>query len=185
MPKKILVTGARGFVGSRVLEVLKSRGYDVIGTTDDIRDKEGLRPHFWNVDYVVHAAGQVQTTPIEVDYYSTNILGTANIAELCMENKCKLIHIGSIETKNAYGISKRVSEVLVEKFYVPKGLKAIILRMCVIMQEDTKERKRYKIAWCSVDKLANDIEEIIRTHNFKDFKLIDYKEIYEEPTNIH
>ena len=174
---KILVTGANGFVGSRVAALLEKRGYFVLKSTTDIRNKKAMSELFFKTDIVVHAAGQVKTTSVEEDYYSTNILGTINIAELCMENNTKLIHIGSIETKGAYGVSKRVSEMLVSNYFVPKGLQAIVLRMCVIMEADTDDRKRYNISWCQVDDLAEDIERIVRTHPFNTFELRDYKEI--------
>lgn len=175
--KKVLVTGARGFVGSRVVALLKSKGYDVVEITEDIRNREALRSYFKDVNIVVHAAGQVKTTEVEVDYYSTNILGTANVAGLCLEVGCPLIHISSIETKGAYGLSKRVSEVLVEKYFVPKGLKAIVLKLCVIMEADTRERQRYNIAWCQIDDLVEDIERIVRIHPFNEYELRDYKEL--------
>lgn len=174
---KILVTGANGFVGSKVVALLKKRGYFVVACTDDIRDKKLMSNNFFATDIVIHAAGQVKTTSVEEDYYSTNILGTINIAQLCLENNCKLIHISSIETKGAYGVSKRVSEVLISNYFVPKGLKAIVLRLCVIMEADTKERQRYKISWCQVDDLAEDIERIVRTHPFHEYELRDYKEL--------
>jgi nucleoside-diphosphate-sugar epimerase len=182
---KILVFGAKGFVGSRVVSLLEKKGYNVHPISEDIREKKKIEKYFFRADIAINCAGQVQTVDSEVAYYSSNILGVINIAELCLENECKLVHISSIETKGAYGASKRVSEILLQDWFVPKGLKLLILKLCVIMEEDTKERQRHRIAWCQVDKLAEDIERIVRTHPFNNYELRNYKEMYEEPLNIH
>ena len=183
--KKVLILGSNGFVGKRVADLLEKKGYIIVRSTDDIREKSKIKPNLFKTDIVINCAGQVKTTDVEVDYYSSNILGAINIAELCLENECPLVHISSIETKGAYGTSKRVSEILLQDYFVPKGLKLLILKLCVIMEEDTRDRQRHKIAWCKVDDLADDIERIVRTHPFNSYELRNYKEMYEEPTNIY
>ena len=183
--KKVLVLGSNGFVGKRVADLLEKKGYVVFRSTGDIREKDKIKSGFFKTDIVINCAGQVKTTDVEVDYYSSNILGTINIAELCLENECPLVHISSIETKGAYGTSKRVSEILLQDYYVSKGLKLLILKLCVIMEEDTRDRQRHKIAWCRVDDLADDIERIVRTHPFNYYELRNYKEMYEKSLNLH
>jgi nucleoside-diphosphate-sugar epimerase len=183
--KKVLVLGSNGSVGKRVSDLLEKKGYIVVRSTDDIRNKSSMKHGFFKTDIVINCAGQVKTTDVEVDYYSSNILGVINIAELCLENDCPLVHISSIETKGAYGTSKRVSEILLQDYFVAKGLKLLTLKLCVIMEEDTRDRQRHKIAWCRVDDLADDIERIVRTHPFNNYELRNYKEMYEELINLH
>lgn len=183
--KKILVFGSNGFVGARVVRVLSKKGYSVMEIDDDIREKSKIKSYFFGADIAINCAGQVKPTEIESDYYSSNILGAINIAELCLENNCPLVHISSVDTKRAYGTSKRVSEILLQDYFVPKGLKLLTLKLCLILEEDTRDRQRYGVAWCRVDDLADDIERIVRTHPFNKYELRNYKEIYEKSAHIH
>ena len=184
MPKKILVLGSKGFIGSAVLSFLKERGHDVFGVTDDIRNKKKIKPHLWNVDFVVHAAGESKDQNNEKLCFETNVIGTKNIIEACIENKCKLIHLSSTARKLAYGRSKQLSQQLVED---ARGLRAVILRLCPIVTLDDplmEWGRRYPL-----EDLVRDIEKIILTHDFKGRKVIDYKQFkksqYEKSTNLH
>ena len=47
--KKILVTGAAGFIGSKVSEMLLEEGYDVIGV-DDLNDYYDIKLKMWHLD---------------------------------------------------------------------------------------------------------------------------------------
>ena len=107
---KILVTGAEGFIGSHLTELLIKEGYDVramvqynsfnnwgwIDTFDkeikdkldiflgDVRDPNGVRTAMEGVDAVFHLAALIA---IPYSYYSpdmyvdTNIKGTLNILQ--------------------------------------------------------------------------------------------------------
>jgi nucleoside-diphosphate-sugar epimerase len=114
--KKALVTGANGFLGSHLAEELLRRGFDVrclvrrprglgwIETLDvqlvrgDCRDRAALGPAVEGVDYVFHLAGVISAVRWE-DYYQTNVVGTRNLLEMCLERNPglkKLIHVSSI-----------------------------------------------------------------------------------------
>ena len=47
--KKILVTGAAGFIGSKVSEMLIADGYNVIGV-DNLNDYYDTRLKWWRLD---------------------------------------------------------------------------------------------------------------------------------------
>lgn len=172
--RPILITGSAGFIGSELLTRFKDLGYNVKGITTDIQDKEKLKPDFNGVEFVINAAAKVKIgIPNPEIYYPINVLGTKNVAELCLENNAKLIHFGSVATEGPYGLSKQLSQQLVEEYAKNLGLQAVVFRLCVIYNKanDTKKRgPRFPI-----EKLFADIENLIKDHNFNKFQLIDYE----------
>lgn len=103
---KIFVTGATGFVGSRLVPRLVERGHKLTcimrspekqehlnGFADcriikgDVRDRDSLRGKMTGMDLIVHLA---VATPLRTDperwepFYQTNVLGTRHILEECV-----------------------------------------------------------------------------------------------------
>lgn len=172
--------GTRGFIGSHLKSYLEERGYDVLGCVEDIRVREYIEPYFKNAEFVINAAGETKDQNNEELCFATNVLGTKNIVELCIENGCKLIHLSSTARKLAYGRSKQESQKLVENA-VKDGLKVVILRLCPILKLDdplTKPGRNYP-----VEALVVDIDIIIMEHNFDKSELRDYKS--EKSINLH
>jgi nucleoside-diphosphate-sugar epimerase len=167
----------KGFIGNSLFMHLTSKGYNIIGITKDIRDKEALRPYFEGVEIVIHAAGESKKIKDEEACHSTNVLGTKNVIELCKEYHCRLIHFSSTAERMAYGRSKQESQKMVED----SGLEAIILRLCPIVKLDDplmKWGRRYPI-----EHLVEDVEMIIENHDFKDIKVVDYKQFKHEKSS--
>lgn len=112
--KKVLVTGATGFLGKYVVEELVEHGYQVrafgrnrtIGQSlvnasvtfiqGDLTNQEDLTKACQEMDMVVHA-GALSTVwgPWE-DFYQTNVLGTNYVLEACREAKIeRLVYVSS------------------------------------------------------------------------------------------
>lgn len=135
MSKKVLITGADGFIGSHLVEECIKKGYDVRAFvyynsfnswgwldsfdkkllkeieifTGDIRDPNGVREAMKGVDTVFHLAALIA---IPFSYHSpdtyvdTNIKGTLNILQAARDLKIKRVLITS--TSEVYGTAQYV-----------------------------------------------------------------------------
>lgn len=124
----VLVTGAAGFIGSHVCDLLLKQGHKVIALDDlstgnernlsafssdphfrfvraDIREREAIKPHFAGVDWVIHLAGRSDIVPsIEQpeDYFDVNVNGTLNVLQAAKQHGVKkLVYAAS---SSSYGI---------------------------------------------------------------------------------
>jgi NAD dependent epimerase/dehydratase len=131
--KKILVTGADGFIGSHLTEMLLKKGYEVralsqynsfnswgwldqIGThanlqvvTGDVRDPFFCEEISKGVDTIYHLAALIAIPYSYVapqSYIETNITGTLNICKAAMTNKVKRVMHTS--TSEVYGTAQYV-----------------------------------------------------------------------------
>ena len=130
---KILITGADGFIGSHLTEVLVEAGYDVRafvyynsfnsnGWLDsiskdiknkieffpgDIRDPNGVREAMKNIDIVFHLAALI-AIPFSYhspdSYIDTNVKGTLNIIQAARDNNVKRLLVTS--TSEVYGTAQ-------------------------------------------------------------------------------
>lgn len=135
MSKKVLVTGADGFIGSHLTQQLIKEGYDVtafclynsFGTwgwldslskeeknainvvMGDVRDPNGVRIAMKNMDTIFHLAALIA---IPFSYHSpdtyvdTNIKGTLNILQAARELETQRILVTS--TSEVYGTAQYV-----------------------------------------------------------------------------
>lgn len=104
MAKRILITGAGGFLGSRLFEYFNGREvFEAIGVSHrelDITDSlavtafiQAIRP-----DVVLHCAAISNTGQCEADpklSEQVNVYGTANVAKACRQANCRMIFMSS------------------------------------------------------------------------------------------
>lgn len=125
---KAIVTGAAGFIGSHLSDLLLEKGFNVIGIDDlssgslqnlkeamlnkkftfekiSILESDKLETFFKNTDYVYHLAGKADIVPsinAPSEYHDVNVTGTLNILELSKKfNIKKLVYAAS---SSCYGI---------------------------------------------------------------------------------
>lgn len=155
--KRVLLTGAGGFVGSHLAEELRRQGAEVLdidvrgNNPIDLRDWQRLREFgskLGKVDLVFHLAAIMFVpyafeNPREV--YEVNVLGTLNLLELCRLQKVDRIVFASsyiygspqylpvdeahpINPNNPYARSKVMGEAFCRAYNQDCGLKCTILR---------------------------------------------------------
>ena len=131
--QKVLVTGADGFIGSHLTELLVREGYQVKALsqynsfnywgwledvncldkievlTGDVRDPHYCKHIAKDVDIIFHLAALIAIPYSYVapgSYVDTNIKGTLNICQAALENGCrKVIHTS---TSEVYGTARYV-----------------------------------------------------------------------------
>jgi NAD dependent epimerase/dehydratase len=173
--KRVLVTGAGGFIGSHLVERLLEEGCEVVAFvkynslnkwgwldsfdkkvldkieifTGDIRNSDSVRKAVKSVDVVFHLAALISIPYSYISpesYVETNINGTLNILQACMDYSIEKVLITS--TSEVYGTAKFVpitedhpkqgqspysatkiaADYLAESFYRSFGLPVVIVR---------------------------------------------------------
>lgn len=144
---RVLVTGARGFIGRRVMGMLQSRGQTVDALAGDVRD---LGAFAGRADVVVHLAALVrhdQFAAAPGRGYDVNVIGTQSVLNYCQRvgARCVLASTSAVyrgtsaaaviaessavEPVSPYAISKWLAERLCEQQATDAGVPSIALRV--------------------------------------------------------
>lgn len=134
--KKVFVTGADGFIGSHLVEVLVAAGADVRAMvyynswnelgwlrdvppsvraaieifTGDVRDTERVRAGVKGCEYVFHLASLI-AIPYSYEapraYVDTNVVGGLNVLQACRDSD-RLKRLVHVSTSEVYGSAQQV-----------------------------------------------------------------------------
>ncbi|MBQ9298577.1 MAG: capsular polysaccharide biosynthesis protein CapF [Clostridia bacterium] len=129
---KILVTGAKGFVGKNLIAELKNREYNEIYECDRETTDEELNAYVKDCEFVFHLAG-VNRPEKEEEFMEGNFGFTSKLLEKLKENnnKAPILVTSSIQAEldNPYGRSKKAGEDLMFEYEKETGAKAIVYRL--------------------------------------------------------
>jgi len=158
---RIIVTGSKGFIGSKLVPRLKHDGYDVleldISDGVDVTDWDQLKSYS-SFDCVIHLACLTyvpDSYKIPQDFYRVNVLGTLNMLELCRLNNANMIFASSyvygvpdylpidenhpVNAFNPYAQSKLIGEQLCQGYHRDFNVPVIIFRPFNIYGKGQKE----------------------------------------------
>ncbi len=167
---KILITGATGFIGSHLFNLLLSKGYEVRGISNtqkkdliskiSLLNKNKLNSYFKNnnFDVVIHLASLLDDeNPLKI--LQTNYSMTLNLLQSCIENNIpnfiftsshavygKTMYLPIDEEhptvpQSSYGITKLIEENLCKIFKNYFDLNTIILRITSVYGGDQNKTK--------------------------------------------
>lgn len=142
--KKIIITGAGGFVGLNLAKLIDSKKYNIIAMDKNSKNLEFLKEvnpginlvnadlgkiddswskYFKGADCVIQLQAQI-SSPNKEDYILNNIQSVKNLLSVCLKYKVKnLIHISTTGVisvvRDNYSITKTIGENEVRKSKIP------------------------------------------------------------------
>ncbi len=128
---KILVTGAKGFIGKNLVVELKNRKYDDIFEYDMDTNPELLDEYCKEADFVFHLAG-VNRPKEKSEFMEGNFGFTSTLVDTLKKynNTCPVMISSSIQAEldNPYGESKKAGEDLLFDYSKKTGVKVLVYR---------------------------------------------------------
>ncbi len=151
MTKKILVTGAGGFIGSALAEYLQRKGKEVLALSSgelDVTKQAAVQAlSAKEISHVVHLAGKTfvpKSWEEPETFFLTNTFGTLQMLEFCRMHEIPMTYISAyiygppeknpiqendrINPNNPYAKSKYMAEELCEFYAGTFGVKVSIIR---------------------------------------------------------
>jgi len=128
---KILVTGAKGFIGKNLIAELKNRGFTEIFEYDLDTDPSLIDIYCKDAGFVFHLAG-VNRPKNQDDFLKGNYGFTSELLHTLKKygNQCPVMVSSSIQATldNPYGKSKKAAEEIVFDYSRKTGAKAFVYR---------------------------------------------------------
>ena len=149
--KSVVITGANGFVGHNVGEVLSKNGFQIIGIVRKGKEKtvnfgraissetlseSNLVSKIKGSSALLHFIGQGRQT-VDSDYEQVNVSLTKNVVELCKKAKIKkIIYISGLGVDKFTTLGYFISKYKAEQEIIHSGLDYTILRASYIIGTD-------------------------------------------------
>lgn len=128
---KILVTGAKGFIGKNLIVELRSRECSEIFEYDQDTDFSLLDEYCREAEFVFHLAGVNRPKDVS-EFMEGNFGFTSSLLELLKKhnNNCPIMISSSTQAEmdNPYGLSKKAGEDLLISYSKETGARVLIYR---------------------------------------------------------
>lgn len=128
---KVLVTGAKGFIGKNLIAELRNRKHNDIFEYDRDTDPELLGEYCREADFVFHLAG-VNRPKEQLEFMEGNYGFTSDLLDTLKKykNTCPVMISSSIQAEldNPYGESKKAGEDLLFSYGQEVGAKVLVYR---------------------------------------------------------
>jgi len=129
---KILITGAKGFVGKNLVVELRNQGFEDLMEFDVDTDPNQLDKYASECDFVFHLAG-VNRPENPADFMAGNFGFTSQLLDALKKHhsKAPVLITSSIQAaqKNPYGESKKAGEDLLFDYSKETGSKVYVYRL--------------------------------------------------------
>jgi len=164
---KILVTGAKGFIGKNLITELKNQKYTDIYEYDMESTLEDLDQYSKECEFVFHLAGvnrpKDQKEFLEGNFGFTSVL-LDNLKKY--NNKAPIMLASSIQAvlDNPYGISKKAGEDLLFGYSNETGVKVLIYRFPNVFGKWCRPNYNSAVATFSYN-IANDLPITVNDRN--------------------
>lgn len=157
---KILVTGAKGFVGKNLIAELRNREYNEIYECDIDTTEEELNSYTKDCEFIFHLAG-VNRPKDESEFMKGNFGFTSTLLSKLKENnnKSPILITSSIQAEldNPYGKSKKAGEDLMFEYEKETGAKVLVYRLPNVFGKWCRPNYNSAVAtFCN--NIANDLE---------------------------
>jgi dihydroflavonol-4-reductase len=122
---KYLVTGATGFLGSHLVDLLEARGHEVVpfarSKGGDVLDPDSVKGHARGCDGAFHCAGRVSRRPEHAEeMYRVHVNGTKNVLDACAAVGVRRVVVAS--TSGTVAVSDDPTHVGTETDPPPLGI---------------------------------------------------------------
>ena len=157
---KILVTGAKGFVGKNLISELRNKGYNDIYECNKETTEEELKNYTKDCEFVYHLAGVNRPEKVE-EFMEGNFGFTETLLNNLKNNnnKSPILITSSIQAKldNDYGKSKKAGEDLIFKYGKDLNITTYVYRLPNLFGKWCRPNYNSVIAtFCN--NIANDLE---------------------------
>lgn len=130
--RKVLVTGAKGFVGKNLIAEIRARGLAEVYEYDLDTPEDKLSQFCADCDFVYHLAG-VNRPKDEAEFMAGNFGFTDTLLRTLKQrnNRAPVLITSSVQAAldNPYGASKRAGEDLIFNYGRENGVKTLVYRL--------------------------------------------------------
>ena len=178
---KILVTGAKGFIGKNLIAELKNQKYNNIYEYDIESTLDDLEQYTKDCDFVFHLAG-VNRPKDEKEFMEGNFGFTSTLLDLLKKynNYCPIMLSSSIQAAldNPYGKSKKAEEDLIFSYAKETDAKVLVYRFPNVFGKWCRPNYNSAIAtFCN--NIAHDLDIVVNDHGVV-MKLVYIDDVIEE-----